>query len=350
MLVESLDQLGYSASGTDDPEVALEQISKGGCRVVLCDIQMPKMNGLAFLEAALRLDPGVYVILMAAQYSIEKAIEAVKRGAGDYLTKPLDPARLRQTFADLAEQFQRRHRIHELEQQLVKDLEFHGIVSRSAAMIELFDTARKIARHYTNVLLTGATGTGKELVAGALHQLSPVSGHRFAVCNCSAFVDSLLESQLFGHIRGSFTGATETRAGLFEYADGGTVFLDEIGETSLPMQAKLLRVIQNREVQRVGSPETRHVDIRLIAATNRDLRAEVAAGRFREDLFYRLNTIQIHVPSLSERLPDVPLLVTYFLKKVQPDLPQTNSWALRTKFYTSCCSITGLEMSVNWIT
>src|SRR5262249_25222141 len=148
-----------------------------------------------------------------------------------------------------------------------------------------------------------------------IHQMSPVATHRFAVCNCSAIVDTLLESQLFGHMRGAFTGATETRAGLFEYANGGTVFLDEVGETSLPMQAKLLRVIQNREIKRVGSPEVRRVEVRLVAATNRDLRAEVAAGRFREDLYYRLSTIQLRVPSLTDRLDDIPLLIQYLLKK-----------------------------------
>jgi transcriptional regulator with PAS, ATPase and Fis domain len=182
-------------------------------------------------------------------------------------------------------------------------------------MIEVFEMVRKVARHYTNILLIGATGTGKELIAKSIHKISPVAAQRFAVCNCSAMVDTLLESQLFGHIRGSFTGATDTRPGLFEYANGGAVFLDEVGETSLAMQSKLLRVIQNREIQRVGSPEVRRVDVRLIAATNRDLRAEVLAGRFREDLFYRLSTIQIRVPSLSERLDDIPLLIQYFLKK-----------------------------------
>jgi two-component system response regulator HydG len=153
------------------------------------------------------------------------------------------------------------------------------------------------------------------LIAKSIHQISPVAQQRFAVCNCSAMVDTLLESQLFGHVRGSFTGATDTRPGLFEYANGGTVFLDEVGETSLAMQAKLLRVIQNREIQRVGSPEVRRVEVRLIAATNRDLRAEILAGHFREDLYYRLSTVQIRVPSLSERLDDIPLLIQYFLKK-----------------------------------
>jgi DNA-binding NtrC family response regulator len=252
---------------------------------------------------------------MTGFYSIESAIEAIKHGAYDYLPKPIDRQRLKKTLGDLAEQFDRRRRIHTLEQRLVSDLEFHGIVSRSPAMVDVFEMARKIAPHYVNVLLVGPTGSGKELVAHAIHQMSPVANQRFAICNCSAIVDTLLESQLFGHVRGAFTGATETRAGLFEYANGGTVFLDEVGETSLAMQAKLLRVIQNREIQRVGSPEVRRVDVRLIAATNRDLRAEVAAGRFREDLFYRLNTIQIRIPSLTQRLEDIPALITFFIKK-----------------------------------
>jgi DNA-binding NtrC family response regulator len=315
MLHDTLEHLGFAPSGTSDPQQALELISRGRARVVLCDIKMPTMDGLAFLEQALQRDPGVYVILMTGFYSIESAIGAIKRGAYDYLPKPLDQARLKKTLTDIAEQFVQRRRIHELDQQLLEDLDFHGIIGRSPAMLEVFDLARKIARHYTNVLLNGQTGTGKELIAHAIHQLSPVANQRFAVCNCSAMVDTLLESQLFGHVRGAFTGASDTRAGLFEYADGGTVFLDEVGETSLAMQAKLLRVIQNREIQRVGSPEVRRVNVRLIAATNRDLRAEVLAGHFREDLFYRLSTIQIRVPSLSERLEDIPLLVTFFLKK-----------------------------------
>lgn len=315
MLRETLTSFGYRCFATADPQEALKYLGEGNCRIALCDLKMPTMDGLTFLEQALYRDPGVYVILMTGYYSLDSAIEAIKHGAYDYLPKPLDRRRLKKTVQDLAEQFKRRRRIHDLEQRLVSDLEFHGIVSRSPAMIDVFEMVRKISRHYVNVLLVGPTGSGKELVAHAIHEMSPVASQRFAICNCSAIVDTLLESQLFGHVRGAFTGATETRAGLFEYANGGTVFLDEVGETSLSMQAKLLRVIQNREIQRVGSPEVRRVDVRLIAATNRDLRGEVAAGRFREDLFYRLSTIQIRVPSLAQRLEDVPALITFFIKK-----------------------------------
>ncbi len=315
MLQESLRCLGYSSLGTCDPHDALEMIGQGRVRVVMSDIKMPGMDGLKFLEQAMHRDPGVYVILMTGFYSLDNAIAAIKRGAYDYIPKPVDRLRLKKSLDELAESFNRRKRIHDLERQLLTDLEFHGIVGRSHAMIEVFEMVRKVARHYTNVLLIGATGTGKELIAKSIHQMSPVAQQRFAICNCSAMVETLLESQLFGHVRGAFTGATDTRPGLFEYANGGAVFLDEVGETSLPMQAKLLRVIQNREIQRVGSPEVRHVDVRLIAATNRDLRAEVLAGRFREDLFYRLSTIQIRVPSLTERLEDIPLLILFFLKK-----------------------------------
>ena len=307
--------MGYEPISTGDPEEALRLIRLGRCRLVFASVHLDTHDPYEFLARTLRCDPGIQVILMAAEYTLEAALEAIRRGASDFLPRPLDQIRLKRTLDDVASLHDQRRRVRALEEQLLKDLEFHGIIGKSPAMLEVFDFARKVARHYTNVLLVGPTGSGKELVARAIHQISPVSQQRLAVCNCSAMVDTLLESQLFGHVRGAFTGATDTRPGLFEYANGGTVFLDEVGETSLAMQAKLLRVIQNREIQRVGSPEIKQVNVRLIAATNRDLRAEVLSGRFREDLFYRLSSIQIRIPSLSERLEDIPLLVQFFLKK-----------------------------------
>jgi len=315
LLTEQVGILGYEAIPTSDPDEALQLIRSGRCRMVFADVHMPGMNGYEFLDEALRCDPGVHVIIMTGDYTLDSALDAIRRGATDFLPKPIDQVRMKRTLEEAAALYDQRRRVRALEEQLLRDLEFHGIVGKSPAMLEVFDFARKVARHYSNVLLTGPTGAGKEIVARAIHQISPVSQQKLAVCNCSALVDTLLESQLFGHVRGSFTGATDTRPGLFEYANGGTVFLDEVGETSLSMQAKLLRVIQNREIQRVGSPEVRHVNVRLIAATNRELRAEVLAGRFREDLFYRLSSIQIRIPSLAERLEDIPLLMQFFLKK-----------------------------------
>jgi DNA-binding NtrC family response regulator len=315
MLTAVIAGMGYEAIPTGDPEEALQLVKRGQCRLVLADVHMPGMDGYEFLDKVSRSDPGVNVILMTGDYTLDSALEAIRRGASDFMPKPIDRVRLKKSLDDVAALYDQRRRVRALEEQLLKDLEFHGIVGKGPAMLEVFDFARKVARHYTNVLLVGPTGTGKELVARAIHKLSPVSQQKLAVCNCSAMVDTLLESQLFGHVRGSFTGATDTRPGLFEYASGGTVFLDEVGETSLPMQAKLLRVIQNREIQRVGSPEVQHINVRLIAATNRDLRAEVLAGHFREDLFYRLSSIQIRIPPLADRLEDIPLLVQFFLKK-----------------------------------
>jgi DNA-binding NtrC family response regulator len=315
LLAEYLEPLGYPVFATGEPVAALERVRAGECRAVISDVKMPGMDGLEFLEKAQQINPEIHVVLLTGYYSVDAAIAAIKRGACDYLCKPVDRERLQKTLDELAEQFGRQRHVQEIEEELLDSVEFHGIVGRSPAMLEVFEMVRKVAKHYANVLITGPTGCGKELVARALHAMSPVAHQRFAVCNCSALVDTLLESQLFGHVRGSFTGATENRAGLFEYANGGAVFLDEIGEISKAMQAKLLRVLQNREIQRVGSPEVKQVEVRVIAATNRDLRAEVLAGRFREDLYYRLSMIPIRVPGLSERPSDIPILTRFFLKK-----------------------------------
>lgn len=329
ILSAMVSKLGYQPVPTPDPEEALKLVRSGRCRLVLADVHTPSMDRYAFLDRALKVDPGVHVIIMTGDYTLESALEAIRRGALDFLPKPLERARLKKTLDEVSALHDQRRRVRELEERLLKDLEFHGIVGKSPAMLEVFDLARKVARHYTNSLIIGQTGTGKELVARAIHQLSPVSQQRLVVCNCSASVDRLLESQLFGHVRGAFAGATDTRSGLFEYANGGTVFVDEVAGTSPAIQAKLLRVIHNREIQRVGSTEVKRVDVRLIAATNCDLRAEVLARRFREDLYCRLSSIQIHIPPLKERLEDIPLLVQFFLKKYNEAYAKTVSGLTR---------------------
>ena len=314
-LSAAIVEMGYEPFPASESQEALDLVRRRQCRVVIAAVHIPEVDGYEFLDQALDADPEVHVFLMAGKYTLESALGAIRRGAWDFLPVPVDFTRLRKALHEVTALYDQLHRVKAIEEQLLTDLDFQGIIAKSPVMMEVFDLARKVAPHYTNVLLVGATGTGKELVARAIHQISPVGGQKLAVCNCSAMVDTLLESQLFGHVRGAFTGAIETRIGLFEYANGGTIFLDEVGETSLAMQSKLLRVIQNREIQRVGSPEVRQVNVRVIAATNRDLRADVLAKTFREDLFYRLNSIQISIPRLAERVEDIPMLTRFFLKK-----------------------------------
>jgi len=252
--------------------------------------------------------------LMTGYGTIDSAVEAVKLGARDYLTKPFDLPRLRQLLAAVREETAQRRDVFALEGDLAERLEFCGMVGRGALMQEVFALIRRLAPHVRSALITGETGTGKELVARALHKLGPRSTRRFVTVNCSAVVETLFESELFGHVRGAFTGATDHKAGLFEAADGGTLFLDEVGELPLPVQAKLLRVLEEGEVQRVGSLEAKRVDVRVIAATNRDLMADVAAGRFRNDLYYRLDIVEIRLPPLRERREDIPYLTASFVR------------------------------------
>jgi len=312
---DRLERAGYRASGATMPEDALEKIRLGRSRVVFVTSDVPGMDALTFLAKALQIDPDVRVILTANRYSADSAIEAITHGAYDYFGRPVDHARLEKSLDTLTEAALQRAEIRELDEQLSRHFNFQGIVGKSAALLEVLDLVRRLAPHYATVLISGPAGAGKELVAHALHTLSPAARERFAVCHCSGPISTLVESQLFGHMRGSFSGATDARPGLFEYADGGTVFLDEIASLSAVTQGKLLRAIESREVQRLGSAETRKVNVRLIAATNRDLRAEILAGRFREDLFLRLGAIEIKVPSLNERPEDIPILVQHFLKK-----------------------------------
>jgi DNA-binding NtrC family response regulator len=241
-------------------------------------------------------------------------LEAVKLGAHDLLPKPLDWPYLEQRFTSIRDDLDRRRSIFGVESEVARRLEFAGMIGRSGVMSDLFDFIRRLAPYARVALITGETGTGKELVARAMHQLGPRRDKRFVAINCSAVVETLFESELFGHVRGAFTGAVDHKVGMFEQASGGTIFLDEIGELPLSVQAKLLRVLEQSEVYRVGSVEPRRVDVHVLAATNRDLRIEVAAGRFRSDLFYRLNVVEIDVPPLRARREDIPYLTAHFLR------------------------------------
>ncbi|MFZ0284686.1 MAG: sigma-54 dependent transcriptional regulator [Terriglobales bacterium] len=296
-------------------ESALERLPQLRPRIILSDLGLSGMNGLEFLQRVLAKDPGVDFILMTSHYSPESAVDAIRKGAANYLPKPVDGETLRHCVRGLVKEAEVRRKTFQLDHDLADAYQFEGMIGRSPRMLEAFAKIRHIAPHFRSVLVTGETGTGKELVAQTLHKLSPVAAAPFVVCNCSALVETLLESQLFGYVRGAFTGATQDKQGIFEYANGGTVFLDEVGELPMSAQAKLLRVLQNQEVQRVGSPTPLRVNVRVIAATHRDLRKMVAQGQFREDLFYRLSVVEIPVPRLAHRKEDLPLLQRHFLEK-----------------------------------
>lgn len=298
-----------------EPKRGLELVRQHHPHLVFVDLMMPEMTGMEVLDRIVAFDPAIDVVLLTGNYSTDSAVEAIRKGASDYLTKPVSVERLKQAAESLLSELRSRRRCLQLESELVENYQFAGMVGRSPLMLGMFHMVRRVAPHYRAVLVTGETGTGKELVARALHRLSPVAAGPLITCNCSALVETLAESELFGHVKGSFTGAAQDRLGIFEAANGGTVFLDEAGELSLSVQAKLLRVLQNREIQRVGSPNVRTVDVRVIAATHRDLSSMVKEQRFREDLFYRLSMVQVRVPSLAQRKEDLPLLERFFLEK-----------------------------------
>jgi DNA-binding NtrC family response regulator len=293
----------------------LELFKQSRPQIVLLDLLMPGVHELELLEKILEIDPGTDVILISADHSTESAVRSIQAGAADYLAKPLNILALRSRIAQLVADGERRRKTGELEHELLDACQFEGIIGRSPIMQDVFAKIRKVSPHFRNVLITGATGTGKELVARSLHRLSPAASGPFVVCNCSAIVESLVESEMFGYVRGAFTGATQDKLGFFEYANQGTIFLDEIGELPIAAQAKLLRVLQDREIQRVGSPISRAVDVRVVAATNRDLWSMVKAGGFREDLYYRLTMVNISLPRLADRREDVLLLQRHFLEK-----------------------------------
>lgn len=307
------DQLEVLTAG--DPEFGLELFFRYRPLIVLVDLMMPKISGMEVLQTIVAADAGVEVILITAHYSTESAVEAIQKGANDYLTKPLDLEKLLARISGIQADAQRREKTAQLDRELLDVYEFEGMIGRSPLMLEVFARIRRVSPHFQTILVTGNTGTGKELVSRALHRLSPVSAKPFAVVNCSALVETLLESELFGYVKGAFTGALQDKLGVFEYADGGTVFLDEIGELPMSAQAKLLRVLQNQEVQRVGSPVPRTVNVRVIAATNRDLKSEIAKGTFREDLYYRLSMVELTLPPLADRKEDLPLLQRHLVSK-----------------------------------
>ncbi len=310
------------ALGTPDVEITLETDALAALHsfnrvrptLVFLSLGMSAL-GMDLLKQLLQLDPAANVIVMSTEYSENAALAVIREGACDFLTKPLDIGKLRSRVDSLRTEAELRHTTLSLDQRLVEAWTFEGIVSRSPRMLTVFAKIRRVAPHFKTALVTGATGTGKELVARGLHRLSPASNDRFVACNCSALVESLVETELFGYAKGAFTGANQDRAGLFESADGGTLLLDEIGELSPGVQAKLLRVLQDYQVQRVGSHLPRKVELRVIAATNRDLRAMVKLGTFREDLYYRLAMVELVLPRLEDRREDLPLLQRYFIEK-----------------------------------
>jgi DNA-binding NtrC family response regulator len=291
----------------------LELIVKCRPRVVLLDLLMPGVKGMELLDRILAIDPGIDVILITGHYSTESAVEAIQKGAYDYWTKPLDVSRLRERLAKWIAEAEMRQRTNRLDTELLEGFQFEGVVGRSPRMLEVFSKIRRAAPHFQTVLVTGETGTGKESVAKALHQLSPYASGPFVVCNCAAIPESLFESELFGHVRGAFSGATHDKEGFAESASGGTLFLDEVTEIPVGSQAKLLRLLQNREIQRVGASRSKGIDVRIVASTNLEPRDLVMGGKLREDLFYRLSMIEIKLPRLADRREDLPLLQRHFL-------------------------------------
>jgi DNA-binding NtrC family response regulator len=294
---DGLAQPGLKIYTASDPQKGLEIFSEKRPQIVITDLMLPGMTGIELLQKLIDVDPGVEVILMAGDYSAELALEAIQKGAADYINKPVPIDLLKQRIARPIAEAKLRQASMLLDRKLLQAYQFEGV-----------------APHFRNILISGPTGSGKELVANALHRLSPARQDKFAVCNCSALVDTLFESELFGYVKGAFTGATQDKIGLFEYANGGTLFLDEIGELPLTSQAKLLRVLQNQEIQRVGSPAIRKIDVRVVAATHRNLRNMVAQKTFREDLYYRISMIEIQVPRLQQRKEDLPFLERHFVE------------------------------------
>jgi len=308
-------EMGFCVVRQSDGHAALTQLPIIRPDGAIVDVGLSGIDGLSVLREIKAADPQSQVILMTDSGSIGSAVEAIKAGALDYISKPLDIDRLRELLITVRKSLERRETLLRIDADVARQFEFYGLIGRSPGMQELFDSVRRFAPYARTVLVTGETGTGKELVAKALHRLGPRKDRRLITVNCSAVVETLFESELFGHVRGAFTGATDAKVGLFEHADSGTIFLDEIGELPLTLQAKMLRAVEYGEVQRVGSLEARKADVFAVAATNRDLRTWSAHGKFRSDLYFRLSTIELHIPPLRDRREDIPYLTASFIRE-----------------------------------
>jgi two-component system response regulator AtoC len=315
MLQVMLRKSGYLVDAAADGIEAFTMASANRYDFVLCDIRMPVLDGTGFLEKATAAGLDATIIMMSAYGTVDKAIECMKLGAYDYISKPFknDEILLVLRKAEERERLKSENRL--LKEEMLRECSFASMVSRNQEMLEIFSLIRKVCDFKTTVLILGESGTGKELIARALHYNSIRRGAPFIAVNCGAIPESLLESELFGHVKGAFTDASTDKAGMFEQADSGTLFLDEIGEMPLALQVKLLRVLQEGEIRRVGGAAPKKVDVRVVSATSKDLEQEIAQGRFRQDLFFRLNVLSIHLPPLRERHEDLPLLVDHFLRK-----------------------------------
>ncbi len=313
MLRTLLSGWGYKIVEADDGQVAIEKVYEQAFDMILMDIRMLKVSGLEALDGIKTYNPAIPIIIMTAYSSVETAVEALKKGAYDYLTKPLDFDELRLAMERAMDHSQLKEKNRLLRETLGSHFDIQNIIGRSTAMVKLLETVAQVAPSEATVLITGDSGTGKELIAGAIHFNSPRKEGSFVKVNCAAITETLLESELFGHEKGAFTGAHRLKEGRFRQADGGSLFLDEVSEMSLGMQVKLLRALQEREITRVGGEEVIKVDVRVIAATNKNLMQAIESGRFREDLYYRLNVVTLNVPLLRERNEDIPLLAQHFL-------------------------------------
>jgi two-component system response regulator AtoC len=335
MLQIMLKKAGYEVETAGDGVEGLEKMGRADFDFVLCDLKMPKMDGMTFLGRAGERFAEKTFIMMSAYGNIDDAVEAMKMGAYDYISKPFKTDEVLLTLKK-AEERERLKKENITLQKKIDKIEqrysFGNIIARSEAMRHVFELVEKVADHKTTVLITGESGTGKDLIARALHHDGRRAGKPMVSINCGGIPENLLESELFGYKRGAFTDAVKDKPGRFEEADGGTIFLDEIGELPLPLQVKLLRVLQEEEIAPLGGVGSKKIDVRVIAATSKDLNREVAEGRFREDLFYRINVMAIHLPPLRERRGDIPLLVGYFIdlfnKKLQKDIEGLSSEAM----------------------